>query len=339
MVPGLTFRYDPQAQLFERSSASLGPVFVEQAQTLGRGKLDLGFSYLFIDFDKLNGEDLDRLMFTAHHRPDPISGNDTATVRFERFTLQSHVASFFATYGHTDRWDVNLLIPVVSTYWNMRSRVRLNNESGPFHFFDNDLQITERTFSAKDDKTGVGDLQLRTKYHLLSSGMSNLASGLVLRLPTGEEENFQGIGDTTLTPFLALSQEYSRFHTHASVGIELNFADSSRSRVRHAAGVTLQVIEQLAFSVDVIGSSNLTAYRISANVPQFDANASETAPPIPSGFTRVTKTLSTDMVDLAVGFKVNPFRSTVGFFTVFVPLNHDGLRADLIPAAGLEVSF
>src|SRR5207244_12119254 len=34
MAPGLTFRYDAQAQLFERVASSLGPVFVERAQTL-----------------------------------------------------------------------------------------------------------------------------------------------------------------------------------------------------------------------------------------------------------------------------------------------------------------
>ena len=52
-VPGFTYRYNPQIDEFERSSASLGPVFVERAHTLGQGKFDLGFSYLFVDFDEL----------------------------------------------------------------------------------------------------------------------------------------------------------------------------------------------------------------------------------------------------------------------------------------------
>ena len=62
-VPGFTYRYNPQLSVFERSSASLGPVFVERPQTLGRGKFDLGVSYLFVDFAELNGKDLDRLAF------------------------------------------------------------------------------------------------------------------------------------------------------------------------------------------------------------------------------------------------------------------------------------
>jgi len=337
MAPGLTFRYDSQAQLFERVASSLGPVFVERAQTLGQGNFELGVSYLFIDFDQLDGNDLDRIGFTAHHSPDPISGNDTATVRFERFTLQSHVASFFTTYGVTDRWDVNFLLPLVSTYWSMRSRAHLDNESGPPHFFDD--HSTERMFSAHDDKTGFGDLQVRTKYHLVRSELFNLASGLALRVPTGEEENFQGIGNTTLNTFLALSQAYGRFHAHLSTGIEINFDHSDRSRVRYAGGVMFGVIEQLALTVDVVGSSNLTGARISAAVPKFNETTSMTSLPIPSGFTRVAQTLRTDIVDLAVGVQVNLLRSVTGFVTVFLPLTDDGLRSDLIPAAGLEVSF
>jgi hypothetical protein len=60
-VPGLTFRYNAELQAFERSSGSLGPVYVERPQTVGRGKLDVGFSYLFQDFDELNGDSLDGL--------------------------------------------------------------------------------------------------------------------------------------------------------------------------------------------------------------------------------------------------------------------------------------
>jgi hypothetical protein len=336
-VPGLTFRYDPQVQLFERTSASLGPVFVERARPLGRGKFELGFSYLFIDFDEFNGVDLDHIGFIPTHNPDPLSGNDTATVSFSRFTLQSHVVSFFATYGFTDRLDVNLLLPFVSTYWSMRSHVRLNNEGGPLHFFDGGL--VERTFAASDDKFGVGDLQLRTKYHLVRAETFNLALGSALRVPTGEEENFQGLGDTTLTPFFVLSEEYGRFHAHTSAGIEFNFDDSDRSRVRYAGGVTFQVIEQLALLVDVIGSSNLRTDRVSAKVPVFAATTSATAPPPAAGFTRISTTLNTDIVDLAVGLKVNLVESAVGFVTVFLPLNDDGLRSDLIPAVGLEVNF
>lgn len=359
-VPGFTYRYNPQLSVFERSSASLGPVFVERPQTLGRGKFDLGVSYLFVDFDELNGKDLDRLAFRGLAHNDccpagkvpspgtPPFERDTADLFFERFTLRSHVASFFATYGLTDRWDVNILLPVVFTSLKLRARAVLNNTGSRVtnppagvHFFDVPSRTIEQVKSTDDDKTGVGDIQLRTKYHLFDANGFNMALGSSLRFSTGDEADFQGIGDTTLTPFLALSQEYGRLDVHASTGIEINFDDSDRSRVRYAGGVTLRVVERLALLVDVIGSSNLTTDRIGVTVPQFvNAPGTSTATPttLPA-FVRRNRKLSTDIVDLAVGFKANLYRSVVGFVDVFVPLNNDGLRADVIPAAGLEVSF
>ncbi len=101
----------------------------------------------------------------------------------------------------------------------------------------------------------------------------------------------------------------------------------------------VQLIEQLAFSVDVIGSSNVTTDRISIDVPEFGADAFDTSPPSPSGFTRISRNLSTDIIDLSLGFKLSLFKSVIGFVNFFVPLNTDGLRADFIPTAGLEVSF
>ncbi|MGH7963456.1 MAG: transporter, partial [Candidatus Binatia bacterium] len=312
-------------------------------------------SYLFVDFDELEGRDLDRLTFRglAHNdccragNPPPSPGDpsfeiDTADLFFEQFTLRSHVLSFHATYGITDRWDVNFLLPVVFTELELRARALLNNESGTgTHFFDLPAGRTAEVRSVDDDKVGIGDLLLRTKYYLYDAQGFNLALGSSLRVPTGDEDDFQGIGDTTLTPFLALSQEYGPLDFHANGGIDVNFDDSDRSRVRYAAGITVQVIKQLALVMGVIGSSNLTTDRISVKVRQFvNAPGTSEAPPttLPV-FRTVSDNLSTDIVDFVIGFKVNPYGSVIIFFNALMPLNNDGLRADVIPAAGVEVSF
>jgi hypothetical protein len=303
-APGLTYRYDPDTQLFERSSASLGPVFVERAQTLGRGKFDLGVSYLFLDFKEWQGNDLDRLTFPLHNdSSDPRFGRHTATVHFNKFLLQSSVVSFFATYGITDRWDVNLLIPLIFTSWDARARVRLDNTT------------TEKAFSGRDNKTGVGDLLLRTKYCLFDAETFNVALGSSVRIPTGNAANFQGTGDTIADSFVAVSQESGRFHMHISTGMVFDFDDSDRSRIDYAGGVTIALIKQLALTLDVIGSSNLTTDRISTKAPQFNDDTFQISagiPASPSGFTRVSQTLRTDIVDLAVGLKGN-FGPTTGF--------------------------
>lgn len=351
-VPGLTFQYNPQLQVFERSSTSLGPVYVERPQTLGARKFALGVSYLSVSFDEFNGKSLDRnvkFRGLGHNdcclgppsSDDPAFERDTADVFFEDFELRSHVISFFGTYGITDNWDVNVLVPMVVTSMFLETRQRLNNESGTnTHFFDRATQQRERFTKFDGDKVGVGDIQLRTKYHLYGTGGFNIASGLTLRVPSGDEDNFQGLGDPTLTPFFSLAQEYGRFDFHASSGLEFNFDDSDRSRIRYSGGVTLTLIEQLAVLADVVGSSGLKKDRISQRVEQFvNASGSSTAP---DSFTIEHRSFRTDIVDLNVGFKASPFgtqRSAVAFATVFIPLNNDGLRADFIPAVGVEVGF
>jgi hypothetical protein len=359
-VPGFTFRYNPQLQVFERSSTSLGPVFVERPLTLGARKFELGMSFLYVDFKDLEGDSLEGLKFSdlGHNdccnalSPPPSPGfpafeEDTADLRFEDFELYSYVLSFFATYGITDRWDINFLIPVVFTTLDIKTRQTLNNESGTnTHFFNVATRQTVRFTNFDDDKAGVGDILLRTKYHLYGRDGFNLAGGLTLRVPSGDEDNFQGLGDTTLTPFFALAQEYGPLDFHVSSGVEFNFDDSDRNRIRYGGGVTLQLLEQVAFLVDVVGSSGLKKDRISQNVTQFvnSGTSSEGRPAtVPTSVT-VHDTLRTDIVDLNVGFKaslVGPESqySVVAFSTVFVPLNNDGLRADAIPAVGIELGF
>ncbi|MGQ0594945.1 MAG: transporter [Gammaproteobacteria bacterium] len=347
-VPGLTFRYDPELQAFERSSGSLGPVYVERPQTVGRGKLDIGFSYLFQDFDELDGASLDGLSFRLAHADccsgpntpgNPPFERDTADLIFDQFDLESHVLSLYATYGITDRWDVNVLVPIMFTSLDVSARAVLNNDTlndftpdpdDLVHEFPGGADVQTRTVD--DDSTGVGDLLLRTKYHFLSTNGFNLASGLTLRLPTGDEDNFQGLDDVVLTPFLALSQEWSRFDFHFQAGFDINADDTERSRARYGIGLSTQLVERVAFLIDIIGSSNLTEQDLSVTVPVI-VGADEV------GSQTITQGLRTDIVDLAIGFKAAFAQSVVGFAAVFLPLNDDGLRSNAVPTAGLEVSF
>lgn len=354
-VPGFAYRYDPKLEVFEPARGTLGPVYVERARTLGRGKLDFGISYLYADFDEVNGEDLDDLSFTGlvHNdccsatAPPPSQGNpafesDTADVFVEKFTLKSHVLNLTGTYGLTPDWDVNVLLPIVHTTVDFRATAQLNNESGTnTHSFDRETGEKTQTRSFDDDATGVGDLQLRTKYHLLESDGANFAAGLSLRLPTGEEDDFQGLGDVTLTPFVAVSHEQGKLDLHASGGIDVNFDDSDRSRIRYGAGISFQLTEGMALLVDVVGSSNLATDNLTVTVPQF-VNApgtSEAEPRTIPGTATFSRSVSTDIIDLAPGLKAVLPWDVVGFVTFFVPLNEDGLRADFIPAGGLQKSF
>jgi len=313
-APGLTFSYDPNTQLFERSSTTLGPVFVERALTIGRGKFELGVSYLFIDFTELNGKNVDGFSLG------PRVGGSGGSITIDNFSLRQHVIPLFVTYGITDRWDVNLLVPIIDSSFN--SRVRVGFGGAQF------------SFATENNGVGVGDIFLRTKYRLFGFNQFNVAVGSVMRFPSGNEDKLRGKGDYIVEPFVAASQEYDRFHLHLASGIEVNFDDSDRSRVRYGSGVAVDILrQQLALTLDIIGSSNLKTDNVVGSVPSFGG-----PPGVPSLPRQFVSPVNTNIIDLGVGLKVN-FGPVTGFFTAFIPITDDGLRADWIPAGGIQIGF
>src|SRR5258706_7289702 len=55
---GITFSWDPAAKVFSPSTDSFGPILGERAETIGRHRVFLGFSYQYFKFDALDGLDL-----------------------------------------------------------------------------------------------------------------------------------------------------------------------------------------------------------------------------------------------------------------------------------------
>ncbi|HSD11736.1 MAG TPA: hypothetical protein VLF14_12155 [Candidatus Binatia bacterium] len=342
-VPGFTYRYDEKLQVFEPVTGSLGPIFVERPETLGKGKFEFGLSYAYVDFKQLNGTDLDKLSFTLSHNdccggpntPDfPEFEGDTIDVNFDKFELTSNVITLTGTYGLTERFDVNLLLPIVYTDMDVRGVATINNfTQPPIHFFDNATQTIRQVSSVSDNHLGVGDLQLRTKYRLGPIAGFGTAAGLTFRFPSGSQDNFQGFGEFTLEPFFVTARDFGPINLHASTGFQIDPQTTDRTRVRYGGGAAWQVHERVAIITDVIGSSNITSEEESITVPTFDQQGNIV------GSDTVTTQLHADIVDVVPGIKVNVAGSMFAFFSAFVPINDSGLRADFIPTGGVEMSF
>ena len=351
-VPGVTYTFDVEVGAPVRSSGSLGPVFLEHAGTIGRKRLLVGASYLYADLSNLEGDDASERLFFLNS----ALGRNSATghvVRvenrftFDEFAIRLHGVSLSGTYGITDVWDVNALLPLLRTELD----VRATTQNFTRDIEDGNVVVDPaRPVSLHDDAFGVGDLLLRTKYALGRRLEVDTAVGFVLRIPTGNEENFQGLGDWTVMPQLVLSRGIGRHDVHASLGMQVNTDDLERSRARYGIGATVQPLDDLAFLVDLIGSSGVaddefSQRGVALGRSRFDGPFQrETA--VARG---PTDTLSpvhfssavprTDIVDLAVGMKADlAYRVTV-FVSAIVPLTPDGLRADVIPAAGVDYTF
>ena len=333
---GFTYRFNFELGVPERSSDSLGPVFVERADTVGRRRLDVGLVYLHANLTRFDGDEFADQIVTA--ATVTVPGFDKPVRQgfaAKDFSLVSDIFSLSATYGVTERLDVNVLLPLVRTSLDLSGTAMAMVIGGP--------RVTEEVgFSA--NAFGVGDLFLRAKYRFLDEPVK-VASILALRLPTGEEGDFHGIGDTTVYSGLVVSRTFGRNDLHGSLGVEIDADDLERTRARYAVGVSLQPLARLAFLADVIGSSSfvddtftipnpagplLGTDRLFGNDALIEAvRPNEIVAFVPRS----------DVVDIALGLKVSLGEGGVAFAGVILPLTTDGLRAQVIPNAGVQWTF
>ncbi len=249
---GFTYEYNAQLEVYERSTKTFGPLFSERAVTIGKGKFNVNLSYTYIDFDNINGHDLDSLTarveganfangdagFAGIFEPDlasnypGLASNQIFTEVNVNLDLEAQLIDFSFTYGVLDNLDVNIDVPLLRTF--ARSTVsELTLDPRFEELISPTLHGPDITaeHSASEDAIGIGDIRLRSKY-LALDGPLRLAGLLDLILPTGSPGNFQGTGDTRLGTYLIASGtlfEIFEPHMQAGRGVQLQ-------RRRHQPG-------------------------------------------------------------------------------------------------------
>ena len=249
-LPGVSYRTIVELGTFEREAGPLGAVFLERAETLGRGRLALGFDYLFADLTDFDGRSLAKQL---DYRSDLEFAGGTrvrTSLAFQTFSLESHQVALSSTYGLTERWDVNLLLPFVYTKLDVKARRTGRVDVEP---------PVRDTVELHADAAGIGDVLLRTKYQLPVRAPLDLAANLQLYAPTGAEGDFHGLGDWRVVPLLVGSRAFGRHGAHLNLGLEVNADDLERTRARYGIGASLQPVERLAVLIDLIGSSSFVA--------------------------------------------------------------------------------
>lgn len=207
---------------------------------------------------------------------------------------------------------------------------------------------------AAASSTGIGDISLRTKYHVWRTENGGATLGLNLLLPSGDVDDFQGTDETRVSPFLILSQVmWDRFEPHVNLGFDFNADDVDRSAFIYAVGATLLVWEGLGVSVDFIGRSEFGRFpvtippagiilgsrlnrRVSSCTADQPCNTLPQLVPFPIFPERIKRN---EIDDFSFGLRYALGTSGSVFFGGIIPLNSDGLRADFIPSGGIEYSF
>jgi hypothetical protein len=168
----------------------------------------------------------------------------------------------------------------------------------------------------------VGDLLLRAKYVVWRGEPVDVAAGLGLSLPTGRVDDFQGFGTTRVEPGLIASRVFGTWlELLANAGIALDAADVGRSVVQWAIGGTVMPVEQVAVPIVFLGRDELSA---------------PTEPIANPFFFQIERS---DTVDASVGIRWRFADNAVVSGNALVPLNRQGLRADVIPTFEVEWTF
>lgn len=347
---GFTYSFDPALGTFSRSTQSFGPILAERAETIGKKKFTVGFSYQYFGFNSIEGVDLDEVPAVFTHDAFQLGGGRLDVVTTVN-SIEATVGQFtaFFSYGLTDRLDASLAVPIVSVDLSVISNAtiqRLGTAAAPFTHFFRDATGgfgTQKRFESGGSATGIGDLIVRLKGTAVRRGSTAVALGADVRLPTGDEENFLGLGAAGFKPFAAVSFPARKISPHLNLGYQWN-GDSVLAgnvlsgekgdlpdQVIYAVGADIGVTPQFTLVLDVLGQWVIGSPRL--RVGAFTAATGASFPQL------TFQEASFNVVNGAVGFKLNAGRNFLVDFNVLFKLNDGGLRDRMTPLLGIEYTF
>jgi hypothetical protein len=206
-------------------SSTLGPIFTERAETIGKGHFYIGFSNQDFHFTRYNGVSLNALSVLY-----PGGQSSQILTSATGSALQTVPATFglgmdvrlsqniaFLTYGVTDRFDVSVGLPMVHSAVAARTydgTIYAGNGAGTLgstcwcaNTFTpgSPTLIQQQIGQASYGKTGFGDLLVRAKGTVYRKPNAVVAIGADVRFPTGDAANYLGVGTTSVKPFVAVS--------------------------------------------------------------------------------------------------------------------------------------
>lgn len=219
---GVIVRKDPATGAELPVSSTLGPIFSERAETIGKGRFYIGFSNQDFHFTRFNGTSLNSLSI-LYQGGDPskvVLGGPLSTVPATfnigmDVRLTQRIA--FLTYGISDRIDVSVGLPQIHSSVNARTFngvIYAGNGAGTngstcwcVNTFTPGYPtlIQPQIGQSSLGKTGFGDLLVRVKGTVVRKSSVVVAVGGDVRFPTGDEQNYLGVGTTTFKPFAAVS--------------------------------------------------------------------------------------------------------------------------------------
>jgi hypothetical protein len=343
----IVYEYNTQGDLVP-SPKSFGPILAERTETMGPRRTSVGFAFQRFSFSNVEGLSMDAVPAVFQHdgpentggRADVVSTMNAIEVVLNQFTT-------FVTYGLSDRVDISVAIPMVTTSIAVRSEAtieRLGSTNPAVHFYrQTDGSFGDsRLFTSSGSASGLGDITVRAKSQVTRWRTSALGVGLDLRIPTGDERNLLGAGAAGLKPFAIWSGIYGSVSPHANVGYLWNgsstlagspLTGNSQSlpdQVSSAIGIDVRLSGRITTAFDVLGDRVMNSPRL---IPETFTRNGVVLPNIT--FTRSSFTEWNG----AAGMKVLLTPGLLLNANLLFKLNDTGLRSRVTALVGLGVSL
>ena len=341
---GVTYTFEGGAPV--RTNLSGGPIFAERAQTLGRRRMLVGANVSSIRFNSLRGIPLSALNFNFTHQDTDPPGEGNPAFENEFITVRTSLnvdvlaTVAFATYGVTNRFDVSVAVPYVSTSIDGTS----NGQIVPFgpnpsHYFGGTAAspILSAVAGVSGSASGIGDVALRAKINLSPSN-ANARTGFAIlgdvRLPTGDEDNFLGSGGTSTRLLAIVSGHYGEFTPHANAGVAIRGGDDQMNALLATAGFDRLLAPWATFALDVISEWQMGDTKLALPEP--------VTIEIPFQRTIVPSNIPDrrdDLFNVSLGGKFATKGGLTFIVNALLPLNRGGLRTSTLWTGGLEYGF
>jgi len=373
-VAGFTYKFDPNLNIFERSTDGLGPLFSERGQTTGKGKLNIALGYSSIDYDVFQGQNLGNYDLTSGgapvivippspnnviHGPTPPSnpGNSLPPgppplVTFNAGSLvlgkslihfvippcgssTCSAAGGFPASGTPGTYTLGASIPKVSLDTDIHTDV--------YALFVN-YGVTDKL----DVGIVVPYLATWLKGSVQANGLIDPSTGSTFSVRTSGSASSSGIGDIVLRAKMNFVEgEYGAVASRLDFYVPTGDADNFRGFGQPATGASLIYSAALGIFSPHVSVGFLWRFNDQAlNEMRYAVG----------GDLRITEwlTATTDFLlnqntqhnevgnyiaSAATGIKFNPWRRLVLSANLLWRLNEQGLRALVVPSASIEYTF
>jgi Putative MetA-pathway of phenol degradation len=325
---GIVFEYDSHGVLTV-SNKDFGPIMTERAETIGKHKLFVEFTYQHFSFRNIDGNSLQDVPIVLHTADDSVFTQTT-----NHIATAVNQYAIFGTFGLTSRIDVSIAIPI--------ERVSLGMSTSGTEFSTTSNATKSFQEYIPGEASGFGDVVLGAKGTAWYGKHMALAFGAELRLPSGDATNFLGSGAVGVKPYATLSGN-GRISPHANLGYQwngnsvLNTNSAGQEQqlptyFLYYFGVDAAATKRVTVVADYLGQEFFNAPRVTTPSPQTIPNRGLSFPSIEP------YTGSYNASNVALGVKLNLWKQLLITGNMLIRVNDGGLHANITPLIGISYS-